>query len=26
MYMNAFKSFAESQTDEGLERTRFEPP
>jgi hypothetical protein len=25
MYMNAFKSFAESQTDEGLERTRFEP-
>ena len=25
MYMNAFKAFAESQTDEGLERTRFEP-
>jgi Polyketide cyclase / dehydrase and lipid transport len=24
-YMNAFKDFAESQTDEGLERTRFEP-
>jgi hypothetical protein len=24
-YMNAFKEFAESQTDEGLERTRFEP-
>ena len=25
MYMTAFKEFAESQTDEGLERTRFEP-
>lgn len=25
MYMNCFKTFAESQTDEGLERTRFEP-
>lgn len=25
MYMNAFKQFAESQTDEGMERTRFEP-
>jgi len=24
-YMTAFKQFAESQTDEGLERTRFEP-
>lgn len=25
MYMTKFKEFAESQTDEGLERTRFEP-
>jgi hypothetical protein len=25
MYMTAFKEFAESQTEEGLERTRFEP-
>jgi hypothetical protein len=25
MYMECFKTFAESQTDEGLERTRFEP-
>jgi len=24
-YMNCFKEFAESQTDEALERTRFEP-
>ena len=25
MYMTKFKEFAEEQTDEGLERTRFEP-
>lgn len=25
MYMTKFKEFAEAQTDEGLERTRFEP-